>query len=101
MNKKRIVFALVLALALIAGTAFATGPREQSGEEAPRTITFVANNLINEAMGLESLIAVFYDLTGVNLEVILPLHQEYPQKLQLMAASQDLPDVWQVWSPWI
>lgn len=99
MNKKRIVFALVLALALIAGTAFATGPREQSGEEAPRTITFVANNLINEAMGLESLIAVFYDLTGVNLEVILPLHQEYPQKLQLMAASQDLPDVWQVWSP--
>ena len=96
MNKKRIVFALVLALALIAGTAFARGGAKPP---AGATITFVANNLINEAMGVDALIEKFFELTGVNLEVIIPPHDQYPDKLQLMAASGDLPDVWQVWSP--
>jgi putative aldouronate transport system substrate-binding protein len=35
----------------------------------------------------------------VNLEVIIPPHQQYSEKLQVMAASGDLPDVWQVWTP--
>jgi putative aldouronate transport system substrate-binding protein len=96
MNRKRIVFALVLALALAAGTVFADGAPEQV---TPRTITFVANNLIGEAMGLDAIIERFYELTGVELKVIIPPHQQYKEKLQVMAASGDLPDVWQVWTP--
>jgi len=98
MNGKRMCVVLLLALAAVA--AFATGPREEAaGEVAPRTITFVADNLINEDMGLGAIIDKFYELTGVELEVIIPPHQQYTEKLQVMAASQDLPDVWQVWTP--
>ena len=90
MNRKKTFLVLVLALA--AAAAFAMGPRQQvAGDETPRTITFVADNLINEDMGLNAVIEKFYELTGVNLEVIIPPHQQYTEKLQVMAASGDLP----------
>jgi putative aldouronate transport system substrate-binding protein len=94
MNTKRMGAALVLAMVLTAGLLYAGGGGEP---EEPRTITFVADNLIGEAMGLDAVIERFKELTGVDLKVIIPPHQQYEEKLQVMAASGDLPDVWQVY----
>ena len=90
---------LLLAMVLTTTVLFAMGRDEAAAMKTTPTITFVANNLINEASGLNAVLDEFYKLTKAKLEVIIPPHQQYAEKLQVMATSGDLPDVWQVWSP--
>ena len=90
---------LGLAMLLVAGMLFAAGQPEATALQEVKTITFVADNLINEEAGLGAVLDKFYELTGAKLKVIIPPHQQYTEKLQVMATSGDLPDVWQVWTP--
>jgi putative aldouronate transport system substrate-binding protein len=97
MNLKRTMVVAALGAALAVCLLHATPGAETP--LPPKTITFVADNMINEDMGLGAVLAKFKELTGVELKVIIPPHQQYSEKLQVMASSGDLPDVWQVWTP--
>lgn len=94
--------ALVVALCLVVGgLAVAGGQGEAAAGEAaqPEKITFIADNLIPDDLGLEAVEERFKELTGVELDATIPPHQQYTEKLQVIAASGDMPDAWQVSFP--
>ncbi len=89
----------VLLFLLLSGALLFAAGADEAAASGPPTIEFVANNLIGEDSGLDAVVDKYFEYTGIRLEVIIPPHQQYAEKLRVIAASGDLPDVWQVWFP--
>ena len=73
--------------------AFSGGQGESSGSTVTQTkIVAMLDVIISPEMGLEQWIDEYERITGIDLEVVKPPHQQYYEKVQLAFSSGDMPD---------
>lgn len=96
--KRRILMSALL-LTLIGAAVFATGGAESSSAaaETPKSITaFLDTTFLTPEIGQAEFCAKYQELTGIELIVIQPPHNEYYDKVQLSFASGDMADVYEL-----
>ena len=90
-------FALLAIGLLLVGstTVFAAGGSEATATASTpqKIVAFLDTTFLVPEWGQEQFRNAYQDLTGIELEVIQPPHNQYYEKVQLAFASGDLPDV--------
>jgi putative aldouronate transport system substrate-binding protein len=89
---------LVLALLLILPSIiFANGKKEgASGAGAPVKITGVFTRILLEDNGQKEWAAAYRELSGIDMTIIKPAHNQYSQIVATMFAAGDFPDILEV-----
>ena len=90
--RKRVVFtvALLIGVSLL---GFSGGQGESAGSTVTQTkIVAMLDVIISPEMGLEQWIDEYERITGIELVMIKPPHQQYYEKVQLAFSSGDMPD---------
>ena len=92
---KKTVFLSVM-LILSGSLVFANGGNEtaSSSAETPSKINaFFDTTFLRPEWGMDIFLEKYKELTGIELDVTQPAHNEYYEKVQLAFASGDIPDV--------
>lgn len=89
-KRSRIAIALVIAFCLLLTCQFALG------KEVPKPAKIVAHldtTMLTPEVGQAQFCAEFKKLTGIELQIIQPPHNQYNEKLLLSFASNEIPDI--------
>jgi putative aldouronate transport system substrate-binding protein len=102
--RKRLMSLISIGISLSIGTAILTACGKKTESTAKNTdtkkevvkpdkITFMADTILTQENGLDKFCEEYKKLTGIELEVIKPVHNQYYEKVDLAIASGDVPDV--------
>lgn len=102
--KKTVLIGLVLALTLTSYHAWAGGGGQSGGSSAPAPaaggqivkptkITWMADMMVGEEDGQKEFLDKYKEMTGIEIELIKPAHNQYMEKVDLAFATGDAPDV--------
>lgn len=96
MRQRMLVLGLLAAL-LVPAALFAGGEGETEGEmEEITKIKGVFDIILTKESGSDAWAEKFKELTGVEIEIVKPPHNQYPQILGATFASGDLPDICEI-----
>lgn len=99
MKKVSILIAISLALIVMSVSVFGTAQKEVATTQAtqvekPASITFMVDGTFQvKENGEQILVDGFKALTGIDLVLNHPIHNEYYQKVNLAFSTGDIPDV--------
>jgi putative aldouronate transport system substrate-binding protein len=85
--KKRIIFSLSIITLVLSGVMMV------AAETKPEKLTAVIDVIQRDPDGMTEWVQEFKKMTGITLEAIAPSHNEYPQKLKLLFAGGNVPDI--------
>jgi putative aldouronate transport system substrate-binding protein len=91
MNKTLVVSILILAVSV---TLVANGSKEATGSGAElKSVSAVFDRVLLKENGQDEWAEAFKAMTGVELNIVKPAHNQYPEILGATFASGDLPDL--------
>ena len=92
MKSRLSVLAMLLLLPL---AAFAAGQQESStdGVQSLKKFTAIFDRILTEENGQKEWATAFKELTGTEIEIVKPVHNQYSQILGATFATGDLPDL--------
>ncbi|MBN2626310.1 MAG: extracellular solute-binding protein [Spirochaetales bacterium] len=98
--KKTVSLACLLLLAATALFANGKSDAAAGGVATPGEITAIFDTtFLRPEWGMDIFLAKYKELTGIDLIVTQPAHNEYYEKIQLAFASGDIPDVIELDTP--
>jgi putative aldouronate transport system substrate-binding protein len=86
------VLALVLAVAILASVSLAA---KKEVPKPKKIVAFLDTISIKES-GQDEFVKEYKKFTGIDLEIIQPVHNQYYEKLRLAFAAGEIPDVVEV-----
>lgn len=86
------VLALILAVAVLASVSLAAKKEVMK----PKKIVAILDTISIKESGQDEFAKEFKKFTGIELEIIQPVHNQYPEKVRLAFAAGEIPDVLEV-----
>lgn len=83
----------VVALLLVVLLASTVGLAARQVPKPKQIVAFLDDTMLTPARGQGQFIAEYKKLTGIDLKIIQPVHNQYYEKLRLAFAAGDIPDV--------
>ncbi|MBA7699975.1 hypothetical protein ES703_108681 [subsurface metagenome] len=94
MKQKLLVLGILVAL-LVPATLFAGGEAEAETQKISK-INGVFDIILTKESGQDEWAGKFEEITGVEIEIVKPPHNQYSQILGTIFASGDLPDICEI-----
>ncbi|HYH04091.1 MAG TPA: ABC transporter substrate-binding protein, partial [Bacillota bacterium] len=83
------VVALLLAVLLLSTVGMAA----KQVPKPKQIVAFLDDTMLTPARGQAQFVDEYKKLTGIDLKIIQPVHNQYYEKLRLAFAAGDIPDV--------
>ncbi|HYH05083.1 MAG TPA: extracellular solute-binding protein, partial [Bacillota bacterium] len=83
------VVALLLAVCILSTVSLAA----RQVPKPKQIVAFLDDTMLTPARGQEQFVDEYKKLTGIDLKIIQPVHNQYYEKLRLAFAAGDIPDV--------